>query len=58
MDAIEFSTSQIFELERMRRAIDATSDPEALRSLTKDLLRAWFSEKASTNQAIRAQLDP
>ena len=56
MDAIELSISQTFELERMRRAIDATSDPEELRALSKDLLRAWFTEKATTNQAIRDQL--
>jgi hypothetical protein len=57
MDAIELSISQTFELERMRRAIDATRDPEELRTLTKDLLRAWFTEKATTHQAIRDQLD-
>jgi hypothetical protein len=53
---MELSFSQTFELERMRRDIDATQDPQQLRELSKALLRAWFSEKASTNQAIRAQL--
>jgi hypothetical protein len=56
MAAIELSFSQTFELERMRRDIDATQDPQQLRELSKELLRAWFSEKATTNQAIREQL--
>ncbi|MFM2158657.1 MAG: hypothetical protein RLZZ124_1131 [Cyanobacteriota bacterium] len=56
MAAIELSFSQTFELERMRREIDATQDPQQLRELSKELLRAWFSEKATTNQAIREQL--
>jgi hypothetical protein len=56
MAAIELSFSQTFELERMRREIDATQDPQQLRELSKELLMAWFSEKASTNQAIREQL--
>ena len=42
--------------KRMRREIDATQDPQQLRELSKDLLQAWFSEKASTNRAIRDQL--
>ncbi len=48
--------AQTFEVERLKRDIDAQQDPEALRALAKDLLKAWFSEKASTNQAIQAQL--
>ena len=48
--------AQTFEVERLKRDIDAQQDPEALRALAKDLLRAWFSEKASTNQAIQEQL--
>jgi len=56
MAPMELSFSQTFELERMRRDIDATQDPQQLRELSKELLRAWYSEKASTNQAIRAKL--
>ena len=43
-------------MERLKREIDGQSDPAALRSLAKDLLKALFSEKASTNQAIKEQL--
>jgi hypothetical protein len=43
-------------VERLKRDIEAQSDPAALRELAKDLLKAWFSEKALTNQAIEAQL--
>jgi len=56
MAAMELSFIQSFELERMRREIEATQDPQQLRALSKELLMAWFSEKASTKQAIREQL--
>lgn len=56
MAAMELSFSQSFELERMRREIETTQDPQQLRALSKELLMAWFSEKVSTNQAIREQL--
>jgi hypothetical protein len=56
MAPIELSMAQTFEVERLKRDIDAQSDPAALRELAKDLLKAWFSEKALTNQAIQAQL--
>jgi hypothetical protein len=56
MAPIELTMAQTFEVERLKRDIDAQQDPEALRTLAKDLLKAWFSEKASTNQAIQAQL--
>ena len=56
MAPIELTMVQNFEVERLKRDIDAQQDPEALRALAKDLLRAWFSEKASTNQAIQEQL--
>ncbi|MFM2172080.1 MAG: hypothetical protein RLZZ54_7 [Cyanobacteriota bacterium] len=56
MAPIELSLIQSFELERIKRDIDAQSDPAELRHLAKDLLKAWFSEKALTNQAIQNQL--
>ena len=56
MAPIKLSLHQTFELERIKREIDAQGDPAELRSLAKDLMKAWFSEKASTNQAIKEQL--
>jgi hypothetical protein len=56
MAPIELSLIQSFEVERLKREIDAQSDPAALRGLAKELLKAWFNEKASTNQAIKEQL--
>jgi len=53
---MELSFSQSFEVERMCREIEATQDPQQLQALSKELLMAWFSEKASTKQAIREQL--
>ena len=56
MAPIELSLIQSFEVERLKRDIDAQSDPAELRNLAKDLLKAWYSEKAVTNQAIKEQL--
>ena len=55
MAPIELSLNQSFEVERLKREIDAQTDAEALRLLAKDLLKAWFSEQANTNQAIKNQ---
>ena len=53
MAPIQFSLNQSFEVERLKREIDAQSDAEQLRVLAKDLLKAWFSEQANTQQAIK-----
>lgn len=55
MAPIELSLNQSFEVERLKREIDAQTDAEALRHLAKDLLKAWFSEQANTHQAIKNQ---
>ena len=55
MPPLELTLNQSFEVERLRRDIDAQSDPAALRELAKDLLKAWFREQALTNQAIQDQ---
>ena len=55
MPPLELTLNQSFEVERLKRDIDAQSDPAALRELAKDLLKAWFSEQALTNQAIQDQ---
>lgn len=55
-NSIELSVSQRFELERFTRAIDATADPDALRSIAKQLLQAWHTQKAATNWVISQQM--
>lgn len=55
---IELTTGQQFEIERFNRVIDATVDAEQLRQLAKQLLRAWHSQKATTNWMINQQLGP
>jgi hypothetical protein len=49
---ISLTTAQEFELERMLRAIDATNDPAALRTLAKYLLQAWQTQLAATRWVI------
>ena len=45
--------SQSFEMERINRAIDETADPAQLLTIAKQLLQAWYSQKAATNWVIR-----
>ena len=45
---VELSIGQQFEIERFNRAIDATADPDRLRSLAKQLLQAWHTQRAAT----------
>ncbi len=56
MEKLALTPAQAFELERMSRAIDATTDPEALQSLCKQLLQAWHTQKAATAWAMRQGL--
>ena len=46
---IALSMGQQFEIERFNRALDATADPEQLRSIAKQLLQAWHTQKAATH---------
>jgi len=57
-EPLALSMGQQFEVERMGRAIDATQDIEALRELTKQVVRAWFCQKAATLWVIRQQTTP
>lgn len=56
MEPLSLSTSQQFEIERMGRVIEGTSDVAALQSLCKQLLQAWMSQKAATAWIMRQQL--
>ena len=53
--AVELSIGQQFEIERFNRAIDATADPEQLRTLAKQLLQAWHTQKAATHWVTNQQ---
>ena len=55
---ISLSVSQQFEIERFSRAIDATQDTSELRSIAKQLLQAWHTQKAATNWVIAQQMAP
>lgn len=57
MESIELTTAQRFEIEKMSRVIDGTSDVQVLRDLSKQLLVAWMTQKAASIWAIR-QSDP
>lgn len=56
MNSLEISMSQRFELEQQLRAIDACSNIDELKSLTKQLCSALAAQKAATNWVIRESL--
>jgi hypothetical protein len=53
---IALTVAQQFEIERFSRAIDANADTEQLRSIAKQLLQAWQTQKAATNWVMQQQL--
>lgn len=55
-DPMGLTIGQRFELERMRRTIDETTDVAELQKLAKMLLQAWQSQKAATGWAMRRGL--
>lgn len=56
--SIALTMGQQFEIERFNRALDATVDPAELRSIAKQLLQAWHTQKAATNWVIHQQIGP
>lgn len=55
-DAIALSLSQRFEIEHMSRAIDAETDVQKLRGLTKQLLQAWYTQQAATTWVMQQHI--
>jgi hypothetical protein len=55
-EPLALTLGQQFESERMCRVIDETNDMEALRSLAKQLVQAWYGQKAATAWVMRQQL--
>ena len=54
-NSIELTVGQKFEMERFNRALDATTDPDQLRSLAKQLMQAWQTQKAATKWVVEQQ---
>ena len=55
LDPIQLSTNQAFEVERLSRAIDGTTDTEQLQGLAKQLLKAWQMQRAATTWVMQHQ---
>lgn len=56
IEPLQLSMTQSFEIERMKRAVDETTNIEELKELTKQLISAWHSQKAATAWVMRQQL--
>ncbi len=52
-NAIAFSLSQTFELEKMQRVIDSCDNASDLKALAKQLLSAWMTQKAACLWVMR-----
>lgn len=55
-EPLALTLNQQFESERMCRVIDETNDIDALRGLAKQLVQAWYAQKAATAWVMRQQL--
>ena len=53
---LELNLTQQFELDKMRRMIDSCKDPDKLRKLTHQLLRAWFVQKAAVAFVMKQKM--
>jgi hypothetical protein len=56
MQPMELSVAQRFEIERIGRAIDATTDVPTLQGIAKQLLQTWQMQRAATAWAMRQSL--
>jgi hypothetical protein len=55
-DSMELSITQQFEIEKMNRIIDNATDIEALKQVTKQLMKAWQLQKSASLWAYRQTL--
>jgi hypothetical protein len=53
---LELTMGQKFELEKMGRVIDSTTDLKVLQGLSKQLLEAWMTQRAATAWILRENL--
>ena len=50
---VSLSVAQQLDVERMNRAIESTLDPQKLQVIAKQLLQAWYSQRAATVWVMR-----
>jgi hypothetical protein len=53
---MELTIGQKFELEKMGRVIDSTTDLKVLQDLCKQLLEGWMVQKAAVAWVMRENL--
>jgi hypothetical protein len=53
---MNLSLGQRFEMERFNRVIDECNELEDLRKISKQLLQAWFIQKAATTWVMKDAL--
>lgn len=53
----ELSMAQEFQVEKYKRILDETKDPETLRRAAKLMLEAYQKQRAATQWVMRQHLD-
>ena len=56
MEKLELSLTQLYEIERLGRAIEELDDIGQLKEICKQMLRAWMTQKAACNWLMRQNL--
>lgn len=56
MNDFQLTLTQQYEAERMSRLIDATTDINELRAISKKLLGAWMLQKSATAWVMRQSI--
>ena len=56
--SIQLTVEQRFQIEQFNRTLDSTHDPDQLRQLARQLMKAWQTQKAATSWVMKQGLPP
>ena len=51
--SIQLTIEQRFQIEQFNRTLETTTDPEQLRQLARQLMKAWQTQKAATSWVMK-----
>lgn len=54
---MQLTLAQQFELVKFEHIIDTTPSVDQLRKVSKQLLKAWFTQRAAVNFVLKQKLD-
>ncbi|QNI73159.1 hypothetical protein SynNOUM97013_01093 [Synechococcus sp. NOUM97013] len=56
--SIQLTIEQRFQIEQFNRTLETTTDPEQLRQLARQLMKAWQTQKAATSWVMKQGIPP